>query len=51
MRQYHTLGLVWFDKTQRGGIYRQNWRIEGNQVAEVAFRLGISNLTLARPGQ
>jgi mannan endo-1,4-beta-mannosidase len=51
MRQYRTLGLVWFDKTQRGGIYRQNWRIEGNQVAEVAFRLGISNLTLARPGQ
>jgi mannan endo-1,4-beta-mannosidase len=51
MRQYHTLGLVWFDKTQHSGIYRQDWRIEDNQVAEVAFRLGVSTLTLARPGQ
>jgi mannan endo-1,4-beta-mannosidase len=51
MHQYHTLGLVWFDKTQSGGIYRQDWRIEDNQVAEVAFRLGVSTLTLARPGQ
>ena len=27
MRQYKTLGLVWFDKAQHGGIYHQDWRI------------------------
>jgi hypothetical protein len=49
MQQDDTLGLVWFDKTQSGGIYRQDWRIEGNAVAEAAFRLGVSTLTLAHP--
>jgi Glycosyl hydrolase family 26 len=47
--QSNALGLVWFDESQGGGIYHQNWRIEGNQVAEAAFRLGASALTLARP--
>jgi mannan endo-1,4-beta-mannosidase len=49
MAQYKTLGLVWFDKDQQvqgGGVYKQDWRIEGNAQAEVAFRLGISSLTL-----
>jgi hypothetical protein len=49
MHQNRVLGLVWFDKDQRGGIYHQDWRIEGNTAAENAFRLGISTLTLARP--
>ena len=49
MHQDKTLGLVWFDKTQHGGVLHQNWRIEGNQVAEVAFRLGVAPLTLIRP--
>jgi mannan endo-1,4-beta-mannosidase len=47
MRQYNTLGLVWFDKTQDQGIYHQNWRIEDSPTAEAAFRLGVSNLKLA----
>jgi len=36
-----TLGLVWFDIDQHQGIYHQNWRLEGDQVAENAFRLGV----------
>jgi mannan endo-1,4-beta-mannosidase len=46
MRRYDTLGLVWFDKDQHGGIYHQDWRIEGDAVAEAAFRLGLSALKL-----
>jgi len=49
MRQAKALGLVWFDVNQTGDLYRQNWRIEGDQVAEVAFRLRTAGLTLARP--
>jgi hypothetical protein len=49
MRQYRTLGLVWFDKVQHDGIYHQDWRIENDPQATAAFRLGISGLTLARP--
>jgi hypothetical protein len=49
MRQDNTLGLVWFDEAQRGSVYRQNWRIEGDPVAEAAFRLRASALTLTRP--
>ena len=41
MRQYGTLGLVWFDKDQHDGIYHQDWRIEDNQAAEVSFKLGV----------
>jgi mannan endo-1,4-beta-mannosidase len=48
MRQYKTLGLVWFDIAQRQGIYRQDWRIENSPAAESAFRSGASALTLAR---
>jgi Glycosyl hydrolase family 26 len=40
MRKYKTLGLVWFDKTN-GALLHQDWRIEGNSVAEFAFRLGV----------
>jgi hypothetical protein len=41
MRQYKTLGLVWFDMAQHQGIYHQDWRIEDNPAAEAAFRLGV----------
>jgi Glycosyl hydrolase family 26 len=41
MASYSTLGLVWFDKAQTGGIYRQDWRIEDSQTALDAFRLGV----------
>jgi hypothetical protein len=49
MRRYKTLGLVWFDKKQHGGIYHQDWRIEDNFAAQAAFQLGISALRIARP--
>lgn len=48
MRQYRTLGLVWFDIAQDAGLYHQDWRIENSPAAESAFRLGASSLTLAR---
>lgn len=41
MAKYKTLGLVWFDKAQTGGIYHQDWRIEDSPAAEDAFRLGV----------
>ena len=36
-----TLGLVWFDKKQTGGTYRQDWRLEDSPTAIEAFRLGV----------
>jgi hypothetical protein len=48
MRRYRTPGLVWFDKVQRDGIYHQDWRIENDPQATAAFRLGLSELNLAR---
>jgi hypothetical protein len=47
--RYHALGLVWFDKAQDRGVYHQDWRLEDSQVAEAAFRLGMSRLDLVRP--
>jgi mannan endo-1,4-beta-mannosidase len=47
MRQYGTLGLVWFDIAQDNGIYHQDWHIEDNPAAETAFRRGASTLILA----
>jgi beta-mannanase len=49
MRQYGTLGLVWFDITQDNGIYHQDWHIEDNPPAETTFRRGASDLTLVHP--
>jgi mannan endo-1,4-beta-mannosidase len=49
IRHYKMLGLVWFDKAQHEGIAHQDWRIEDNQPAEAAFRLGVAGLTLVRP--
>ncbi len=43
MSAYDTLGLVWFDKTQSGSVYRQDWRLEDDHNAERAFRLGVKN--------
>jgi mannan endo-1,4-beta-mannosidase len=43
MATYKTLGLVWFDKSQQGGIYHQDWRIEDSRLAEVSFQLGVRN--------
>jgi hypothetical protein len=49
MRQYQTLGLVWFDIAQDQGIYHQDWRIEDSPAAAAAFRQGASTLRLAQP--
>ena len=48
MRQYKTLGLVWFDIAQNDGILHQDWRIEDSRAAEAAFQLGVSALNLIR---
>ena len=51
MAKYKTLGLVWFDKPQHGGLYHQDWRIEDNVQAEISFRLGVRDeLAPYRPG-
>jgi len=34
----HLLGLIWFDKAQSGGIWAQDWRLEGHPASEEAFR-------------
>jgi hypothetical protein len=49
IRQYQTLGLVWFDIAQHGGTYHQDWRIEGNPAAVAAFRRGAATLPLTSP--
>jgi hypothetical protein len=41
-RQYGLLGLVWFDQEQSGNVYKQDWRLEGDPVAEAAFRREVS---------
>jgi hypothetical protein len=52
MRQYVTLGLVWFDIAQHQGIYHQDWRIEDNPKAEAAFRQSVrDNLAPAQSPQ
>jgi mannan endo-1,4-beta-mannosidase len=51
IRAYRTLGLVWFDIDQHGSARHQDWRIEDDEAADAAFRLGISELTLARPSK
>jgi hypothetical protein len=49
MRDYGTLGLVWFDIAQDNGIYHQDWHLEDNPAAVAAFRRDASALTLAQP--
>jgi Glycosyl hydrolase family 26 len=49
IRQYQTLGLVWFDIAQNDGLYHQDWRIEDNPAAVAAFRRGASSLQLTSP--
>jgi mannan endo-1,4-beta-mannosidase len=49
MRQYGTLGFVWFDVPQHQGIYHQDWHIEDSPAAETAFRRGASSLNLTKP--
>jgi len=41
MATSQTLGLVWFDISQHGGVYAQDWRIEDSDVAEISFKLAV----------
>jgi hypothetical protein len=51
MAKYKTLGLIWFDKSQHGGVYHQDWRLEDNVQAEISFQLGVRDeLAPYRPG-
>jgi mannan endo-1,4-beta-mannosidase len=47
----NTLGLVWFDKDQQGdpGTNHQDWRIENNVQATIAFKLGVSEYLTPNP--
>jgi hypothetical protein len=49
MREYGTLGFVWFDITQHQGTYHQDWHIEDNPAAVGALRRAASALVLAHP--
>jgi hypothetical protein len=48
MRQYGTLGLVWFDIAQHDGLYHQDWHVEDDSAASAAFRQAAAGLPLAR---
>jgi beta-mannanase len=47
MRQYGTLGLVWFDIGQHDGLYHQDWHLEDSPAAVSAFRRAVAGLPLA----
>lgn len=38
IRQFHILGLIWFDVHHDGGLYHQDWRLESNPAALAVFR-------------
>ena len=38
VRANHLLGFVWFDQTQAGGLYHQDWRLEDDPAGLAAFR-------------
>jgi mannan endo-1,4-beta-mannosidase len=42
MAASRTLGLVWFDIAQSGGILHQDWRIEDNPIVATVFRFAAS---------
>jgi len=43
MTKYKTLGLVWFDKTQHGDAFHQDWRLADKPLAQITFRLSVRN--------
>jgi mannan endo-1,4-beta-mannosidase len=53
VRSQNLLGVVWFDENQPAhGLYQQDWQIEDDSQAQIAFRQGIAELKIAhlRPG-
>ncbi len=49
MRQYGTLGLVWFDIAQHDGLYHQDWHLAAHPAAVATFRHAAAGLQLAAP--
>lgn len=49
IRHYNLLGVVWFDVSRSGSLYRQDWRLEGNPAAISAFHRGVESLGGVRP--
>ena len=49
LAKYKTLGLVWFDMQSDQGVLNQDWRIEGDQIAENVFRDYVDPLNLVDP--
>jgi hypothetical protein len=46
-----TLGLVWFDFAQHGGLRYQDWRLEDSDLAESVFRTAASQYIVSKaPG-
>lgn len=44
IREDHLLGLIWFDVAQHGGLFHQDWRLEGHQAAIAKFQAGVRSL-------
>jgi mannan endo-1,4-beta-mannosidase len=42
--RHHLLGAVWYDVRQRGGPYKQDWRLEGHPAALRAFHRGVISI-------
>lgn len=50
VRRHQLTGLVWFDLHQHGGINHQDWRLEDNPAAVVAFRREAKDFGRPWPG-
>jgi hypothetical protein len=37
----HVLGVVWFDETQKGSYWKQDWRIEGHPASVGTFKTAV----------
>lgn len=44
MKRDHLTGLIWFDVSQHGSLYHQDWRLENSQEALAAFRHGLKKV-------
>ena len=51
MAKYKTLGLVWFDKPQHGGVYHQDWRHRGQRAGRDLLPAGRARRARALPAQ
>jgi hypothetical protein len=50
VQSQHVLGLVWFDVNQpAAGPYQQDWQLQSNPQAQVAFREGLAGLNIVHP--